>query len=78
MRRAEVAADPAALRGSSALLAVFVAREGRLLAQLGRKMDGAGARHSKEEQFETWMKQESDLVQVSRSGSSVCRSVNSF
>lgn len=59
-----VAAVAASLRSASALLAVFTAREGRLLAQLGAAMESAGARHSKEEQFDIWMKQESDLVQV--------------
>ena len=59
-----VTAAAAALRGASALLAVFNAREGRLLALLGAAMASAGVRHSKEEQFDIWMKQESDLVQV--------------
>lgn len=70
-----MAADAGALRSHSALLAIFVAREGRLLAQLGHKMAAAGERHSKEEQFDTWMKQESDLVQVRSPAGSVCLSV---
>lgn len=41
------------------LRSVFVAREGRLLAQLGDAMAQAG----KAETFELWMKQQSDLVQ---------------
>ena len=41
------------------LRSVFVAREGRLLAQLGEAMAQAG----KADTFEVWMKQQSDLVQ---------------
>ena len=40
---------------------LFVAREGRLLQQLIQAMAAAG---KGEEMFETWMKQESDLVQA--------------
>lgn len=41
------------------------AREGRLLALLGAAMTSAGQHPSKEEQFDIWMKNESDLVQAS-------------
>ena len=40
---------------------LFVAREGRLLRQLLQAMSAAGRG---EAMFETWMKQESDLVQA--------------
>lgn len=46
-------------------LSVPAAREGRLLALLGAAMTSAGQHPSKEEQFDIWMKNESDLVQAS-------------
>ena len=49
------------LRDLQALLAVFVAREGRLLGALAGKMAKV---KGGEEVFETWMKGESDLVQA--------------
>ena len=58
---------PAALRSLDFLHDLFVAREGRLLALLGSALGSApGGRPSKEDTFELWMKQESNLVQVSK------------
>jgi acyl-CoA oxidase len=57
-------AAEAALRSAEYLRALFATREGRLLALLGSAVAGSGVQPSKDEQFDTWMKQESDLVQV--------------
>jgi hypothetical protein len=57
-------AAEAALRSPEYLRALFATREGRLLALLGSAVAGSGVQPSKDEQFDTWMKQESDLVQV--------------
>ena len=47
------------LAGFETLHRIFVAREGRLLSQLAEAM---GSR--KGDMFDTWMKQQSDLVQA--------------
>ncbi|KAK9829677.1 hypothetical protein WJX72_007299 [[Myrmecia] bisecta] len=48
------------LRDFEVLRRIYVAREGRLLGQLAAKMQGAG----KDDTFDVWMKEESDLVQA--------------
>ncbi|KAK9840200.1 hypothetical protein WJX74_005380 [Apatococcus lobatus] len=61
--RLQAGAQPPAspsLTSLASLRDIFIAREGRLLAQLGRKMAGARG----EAVFETWMRRESDLVQA--------------
>ncbi len=59
------AAAAAALRGPEFLRALLAAREGRLLSLLGAALAAGGPHPSKEAQFDTWMKQQSDLVQAS-------------
>lgn len=61
-------AAAAVLRNPDFLRALFTAREGRLLALLAGAVSAAGGQPSKEEAFDTWMKQESDLVQVGPPG----------
>jgi hypothetical protein len=61
-------ASSAALRDPATLVALFAAREGRLLAQLGARMDAASAKGGAAETYDTWMTRESDLVQARWAG----------
>lgn len=59
-----LASAASSLRNSDFLLQLLVAREGRCLSLLTAALAASGVHPSKEEAFDIWMKQQSDLVQV--------------
>jgi len=59
-----LASAASSLRNSDFLLQLLVAREGRCLSLLTAALAASGVHPSKEEAFDIWMKQQSDLVQA--------------